>query len=139
MYWLTGDEEHDDPRFTTATLGLYTRAGSWCMGRYRYRPEAEIPAEWFIPRSLVKGWGAYRLANDLAAEGVWEPVAGGWLYAWIRPQNTANYVRAERKRERRKWARKKERAAADSLGESAPTPVGSQDQLPRGSYRGELE
>jgi hypothetical protein len=129
-YWLTGDEEHDDPRFTTATLGLYIRAGSWSMSRCRYRPEAEIPAEWFIPGPLVRGWGALRLAHDLAQQGVWEPVTGGWRYAWIRPQNTADYVRAERKRERAKWARKKAKAAANSPGESG--------QLPGGSYRGEL-
>ena len=124
-YWLTGDEEHDDPRFTTASLGLYTRAGSWCMGRYRYRPEAEIPTEWFISGPVVRGWGALRLARDLVQQGVWESVPGGWRYAWIRPKNTADYMRAERKasvpsghaRRRRRW----------------PTPLGSQGRLPRGA------
>jgi hypothetical protein len=131
-YWFIGDEEHNDERFTTATLGLYVRAGSWCMAQCHYRPEAEIPAEWFVPRAQVRGWGALRLANDLADQGVWEQVAGGWRYVWIRHQNTADHVRADRKRERGKWARKQSRAAADSPGESGSTPQGSHGQLPGG-------
>lgn len=129
-YWLTGEEEHSDPRFTTTTLGLYVRAGSWCMSQVRYRPESEIPAEWVVPDWLVQGWNAKRYANELVANGVWEPVGGGWRYAWIRYQNTANAIRTERKRERDKWARKQARAR-NSPGESSPTP--------QGSYRGESE
>jgi hypothetical protein len=124
-YWFTGEEEHSDPRFTTHSLGLYTRAGSWCMSQIRYRPEAEIPAVWFVPEWVVKGWGNTRQANDLVANEVWEPVAGGWHYAWIRWRNTAEAVRRERKRERDKWARKQAKA---SLPKQA---------TPQGSYKGE--
>ena len=127
-FWFVGEEEHDDLRFTTASLGLYVRAGSWCMSRVRHRPEREIPREWFIPDWLVRGWGSTRQANDLVRAGVWEPVAGGWRYAWIRWPNTPDAMRSQRKREREKWARKQSNAR-NSPGESAPTP--------QGSYRGE--
>jgi hypothetical protein len=30
-YWFTGEEEHSNLGFTTSTLGLYTRAGSWSL------------------------------------------------------------------------------------------------------------
>jgi hypothetical protein len=124
-FWLTGDEEHNDPRFTTSSLGLYTRAGSWCMNQVRYRPEHEIPPEWFIPTSLVKVWRATRQANDLVENGVWEPVVDGWRYLWIRHQNTADAIRSQRKREREKKAHK----TGNSPGELPPIPLGT--------YRGE--
>jgi hypothetical protein len=129
-FWLVGEEEHSDPRFTTNSLGLYVRAGSWWMSQVRYRPEAEIPTEWFIPDWLVKGWRATAYANDLVDSGVWEPVVGGWRYAWIRYGNTATALRRQRKREREKWARKAAKAR-NSPGESTPTP--------QGRYRGESE
>jgi hypothetical protein len=129
-FWLTGEEEHRDPRFTTQSLGLYVRAGSWCMSQVRYRPEAEIPAEWIVPIWLVKGWGSTRQAKTLVDNGLWQPAEGGWRYAWIRYKNTPDAVRAERKRERNKWANKVAKAR-NSPGES--------DATPRGRYRGELE
>ncbi len=121
MFWFTGEEEHSDPRFSTCSLGLYVRAGSWCMSQVRYRPEAEIPSEWFVPTSLVKGWGAMRQANELVAEGIWNPTTGGWFYAWIRWNNTADYVRRERKRQ----ATKKARQRAMSPGDMAVSPPGT--------------
>ncbi|WP_139830455.1 hypothetical protein [Mycobacterium paraense] len=113
-FWFTGEEEHQ-VFTTTSSLGLYTRAGSWCMAQIRYRPEAEIPAEWFIPDWLVKGWGAVRQANELVAQGMWEPLEGGWRYVWIRPENTPNAVRQKRKREREKKSRKREKVRANLL------------------------
>lgn len=124
-FWFIGEEEHSDPRFTTGSLGLYTRAGSWCMSQVHYRPEHEIPPEWFVPVSLVKVWGATRQANDLVANGIWEPVVGGWRYLWIRYQNTTDAVRAKRKREREKKAAR----TGDSPGEFPAIPLGT--------YRGE--
>jgi hypothetical protein len=131
-YWFTGEEEHSDARFTTASLGLYTRAGSWCMSQVRYRPESEIPPEWLVPDWLVKGWGATRQANDLVAHEVWEPVTGGYRYAWIRYQNTANEIRRQRKRERDKKARR----GSDSPGESTAIPRGIDRDSPGDIYGG---
>jgi hypothetical protein len=121
-FWLTGEEEHNDPRFATSTLGLYTRAGSWCMNQVRHRPMREIPPEWFVPDWLVKGWGATRLANELVAQGIWEPVVGGWRYAWIRHPNTADYLRGERKRQSTKKHRQRQ---AMSLGDLTECPLGT--------------
>jgi hypothetical protein len=125
-FWYIGEEEHSDDRFTTSSLGLYARAGSWCMSQVRYRPEREIPAAWFVPDWLVKGWGNTRQANDLVVNGVWEPVVGGWRYTWIRWPNTASAIRTQRKRER---AKKGARRTSDSPGESG--------LIPQGTYRGE--
>jgi len=112
-FWITGDEEYDDPRFLAVPggLGLYVTAGSFCMGRVRYRPEAEIPAEWIVPDWYVKGYSnGVRIARGLERQQVWEHIDGGYRYAWIRHQNTADTVRANRKREREKWARKQANA-----------------------------
>jgi hypothetical protein len=106
-FWFVGEEEHADPRFTTGSLGLYVRAGSWCMSQVRYRPVAEIPPEWFVPDWLVRGWGSTRWANDLAQNGMWESVVGGWRYAWIRWPNTPTAMRQERKRQATKKARQR--------------------------------
>jgi hypothetical protein len=125
-FWLIGDEEHKDPRFTTASLGLYARSGSWCMNQVRYRP-MEIPAEWFVPQSVVKAWGAIRQANDLVARGIWAPVDGGWRFVWIRHRNTTDYVRHERKRQ----ATKKQRQRSMSPGD-----IGA---CPPGTYMGDIE
>lgn len=130
-WWRTGDEEHADERFERAglnSLGLYVRAGSWCMRQVRYRPEDEIPAEWFVPDYVVRGWRSQRLAAGLVREGIWGRVEGGYNFAWILPRNTADEVRRERKRERQKWEAKQARARAaqraNSPGESPPTPQG---------------
>ncbi len=124
-FWNIGDEEPEDPRFIEAgpgACGLYFMAGASCMRRVRYRPESEIPPEWFVPDTWVKGWpdGA-RLASRLVDVGLWHRVAGGYLYAWIQPRNTAEAVRGKRKRERAKKAPR----AGDSPGESAVIPLGT--------------
>src|SRR5690242_21550432 len=72
-------------------MGLYVRAGSWCMGKVRYRPEREIPAEWFVPDDQVKAWcGSVRQANRLVDVGLWYRARGGYGFAWIRTENTAD-------------------------------------------------
>jgi len=111
-WWLWGDDEHCDKRFNEAgthAMGLYVRAGSWCMGKVRYRPEREIPAEWFVPDDQVKAWcGSVRQANRLVDVGLWYRARGGYGFAWIRTENTADTLRAKRAAERKKWeARKK--------------------------------
>lgn len=135
-YWLVGEEEHDDPRFTTCSLGLYVRAGSWCMGHVRYRRESEIPVEWFIPVTLVKAWGATRQANELVRQGVLEPVIGGWRFAWIRPENTTDRVRAKRKRERDKKAPKPPIPQGKYMGEFDAKPPHDVKPAPRSKNQG---
>jgi hypothetical protein len=129
-YWLIGDEEPEDHRFIQAgpgACGLYFMAGAWCMRQIRYRPESEIPPEWFIPDHYVRSWpNGARLAARLVHTGLWVSVEGGYYFTWIQPDNTADHVRGERKRERDKWAR---RQAAKRLLDP-PTP--------QGSYRGEF-
>jgi hypothetical protein len=126
-FWLIGEEEHADLRFTTNSLGLYTRAGSWCMAQVRYRPAAEIPVEWVVPAWVVKGWGSMRAANELVAQKIWEPVQGGWRFQWIRANNTADYVRRERKRQRTKKARQRQMSPGDIT------------LCPMGTYTGDTE
>ena len=117
-FWQIGDEEPEDPRFVAAgpgACGLYHMAGAWCMRQVRYRPEIEVPPEWFVPDRWVRGWpNGARLANRLVDVGLWARVRGGYHYAWIRPGNTADYVRDKRAGERRKWEAKqaKKRQAA---------------------------
>lgn len=134
-FWQIGDEEPEDPRFTDAgpgACGLYHMAGAWCMRQVRYRPEHEVPTEWLVPERYVKGWpNGARLANRLIDVGLWYRVRGGYHYAWIRPGNTAEYVRAKREAERRKWESKQARKRAEADLPRIPTP--------QGSYRGELE
>jgi hypothetical protein len=130
-FWHTGDEEHEDPRFRAVPggLGLYVTAGSWCMSRVRYRPEAELPAEWFIPDEWVKGQpSGRRIAAGLERQCVWERLDGGYRYAWIRYQNTPDYVRRQRKREREKKAKRH----ANSQGESTQFPRGESTAIPQG-------
>jgi hypothetical protein len=113
-FWFIGDEEHNDPRFTTSTLGLYTRAGSWCMSQVRYRPSNEIPPEWFVPDSQVKAWcGSVRPANSLVPAGLWYRARGGYGFAWIRDENTADALRAKRASGLRKWERHQARKKAE--------------------------
>lgn len=96
MFWFVGEEEHNDPRFSTASLGLYVRAGSWCMHEVHNR-RMELPPEWEVPAWVIKGWGATRLANELIAQGIWERVPNGYVFDWIRPQNTPEALRQKRK------------------------------------------
>ena len=109
-YWLTGSEELDDPRFRKAgpaAIGLYVWSGEWCMDQVRYRP-AKIPAEWFIPDHWVRSWpNGARVAARLVSTGLWERVEGGYRFGWIRPENTADHVRAERKRKATEKARQR--------------------------------
>lgn len=120
-FWQIGDEESEDPRFLTAgpgACGIYHMAGSWCMRQVRYRPEQEIPEEWFVPDRWVRGWpNGVRLANRLVEVGLWYRVVGGYGYAWLRSGNTAKYVRDRRAAERKKWEQKQARKRANSPGE----------------------
>lgn len=108
-FWNIGDEEHSDRRYTEAGHGsfeLYHKAGSWCMGQVRGRPESEIPTEWFIPDEWVNGQhNGPKLARGLIAVGMWERVRHGYRFAWIRDGNTAEYVRRRRKIDRDKPSR----------------------------------
>jgi hypothetical protein len=110
-FWNIGDEEHSDPRFEIAGPGsfeLYHKAGSWCMGQIRGRPEDEIPVEWFIPDSFVRGQhNGQRIAKRLDAVGLWARVECGYRFAWIRHGNTADYVRERRKQDREKPSRQR--------------------------------
>ncbi|BBY36506.1 hypothetical protein MMAN_06400 [Mycobacterium mantenii] len=121
MFWLVGDEEHNDPRFGTASLGLYVRAGSWCIAQVHNQPEAKIPPEWEVPEWVVRGWGSIREANKLVEQGIWEAGHHCWYFVWIRRNNTADHMRYQRKREREKWERKQAKRR-NSPGESAETP-----------------
>jgi hypothetical protein len=126
MFWEIGDEEPDDPRFVTAgpgACGLYFMAGASCMRRVRYRPEFEIPGEWFISDQWVKGWpNGTRLANRLVDVDLWVRVPGGYQYVWIQPRNTAAAVRAQRKRQA---AKKRNQREAMSPGDIPPCPPGT--------------
>lgn len=101
------DRTHDDRRFLDAgpgALEMYVRAVSRCLDQVRGRPEGEIPLEWFIPVEWVRGqFGGVRLANRMVTQGIFGKVAGGYRFAWIAQHNTADAVRAQRKRERAKW------------------------------------
>ena len=58
MFWNTGDEEHSDEKFRAAGLdgfGLYTAAGSWCLGDIRGK-RGDLPAVWFVPDWFVRSW-----------------------------------------------------------------------------------
>jgi hypothetical protein len=109
-FWNVGDEEHSDPRYEMAGAGsfeLYHKAGSWCMGQVRGRPEAEIPLEWFVPDSFVRSQqNGSRIAKRLVAVGMWERVDYGYRFAWIRDGNTTDYVRRRRKADREKPSRR---------------------------------
>jgi hypothetical protein len=128
-YYILGDEEHDDRRFLDAgpgALELYVRALGWCMHEVRYRPEAEIPAVWFIPIEWVRGQHqGVRLANRLVDQGVFGRVDGGYRFDWIRWRNTPDAVRRQRKRERDKKAKR-----------DANSPGGNQADSPGGAIRG---
>jgi len=131
MFWNIGDEEPDDPRFTQAgpgACGLYFMAGAWCLRQVRWRPEAEIPGEWFIPDRWVRGWpNGARLAARLVAVGLWTATTGGYYFEWIRPENTPDAVRADRKRKRAKKARQRARADRVTGG-----------HVYRGTYTGDM-
>jgi hypothetical protein len=130
-FWEIGDEEPEDPRFIAAgpgACGLYHMAGAYCMRQARYRPEHEVPPEWFVSDQWARGWqNGSRLAARLVENGLWFRVPGGYKFDWIRPRNTADAVRAKRKKERDKKACKH----VDSPGESAP--------IPQGTYTGESD
>ena len=115
-FWEIGDEESEDPRFIEAgpaACGLYFMAGSSCMRRIRYRPEIEIPDEWFISDRWVRGWpNGARLAGRLVDAKLWLRVPGGYQYAWIQPRNTPNAIRTKRKKDRSKWEAKAARKRA---------------------------
>jgi len=117
-FWYIGDEEPEDPRFIQAgpaACGLYHMTGAWCLRQVRYRPEREIPAEWFIPETWVRGWpNGIRLANRLLIVGLWIEVGGGYSYGWIRWQNTPEAVRRERKRQTAKKARQRSMSPGDT-------------------------
>ena len=133
-FWITGDEEHEDPRFLSAGLsatGLYIRAGSWCMARVRGKHH--VPDEWEIPDHMVRGWNATKSAGALVREGLWYRVPGGYRYAWIRDENKPARLRQLRQRERAKWEQK-QRKRLPALGNSP----GELVTTPQGSYRGEL-
>jgi hypothetical protein len=104
-FWFVGDEEADDPRFLEAGMAaswLYTAAGSWCMREVRGRRNP-LPAEWFIPTRWVRTWpNGARLAGRLVRVGLWERVADGYCFAWIRDQNKPDALRQQRKHEREK-------------------------------------
>ena len=121
-FWFSGDEEPEDPRFIAAgpgACGLYFMAGAHCMRQTRYRPEDEIPAEWFVSDHWVRGWpNGLRLAARLVDNGLWVRIPGGYAFDWIQKRNTADAVRAKRKKEREKKAR----GRVDSPGELGPIP-----------------
>jgi hypothetical protein len=126
-FWLTGDEEPDDERFRAVPggLGLYAGAGAWCMSKVRYRPEAEIPAEWFVPYHFIKWWpNGPRIAAGLERQSIWERARdadrNGYRFGWIRSQNTPDAVRRQRKHEREKKAKQR----AMSPRESSACPPG---------------
>lgn len=105
-FWFTGDEEHQDPRFSKwGSLELYVKAGTRCMSQVHGRHG--LPAEWFVPNDWVRGWGATRHASWLVRQQVWERVPGGYRFEWIRVQNTPDYVRKARKAEADKKARQR--------------------------------
>jgi hypothetical protein len=116
-FWLIGDEEPEDSRFIAAgpgACGLYFMAGAHCMRQTRYRPEDEIPTEWFVSDQWVRGWpNGARLAQRLVENGLWARTPGGYLFDWIQERNTAEAVRVKREKER---AKKRSRCA-DSPGD----------------------
>jgi hypothetical protein len=116
-FWLIGDEEPEDPRFIAAgpgACGLYFLAGAHCMRQTRYRPEDEIPEEWFVSDRWVRGWpNGARLATRLVENRLWSRTTGGYEFDWIQQRNKAEAVRAQRKKERDK----KEKRRADSPGD----------------------
>jgi hypothetical protein len=109
-FWNIGDEEHGDTRFIEAGPGsfeLYHKAGSWCLGQIRGRPESAIPAEWFIPDEWVNGqYDGARLAVALIGVGLWARVERGYRFAWIRDGNTTDTVRRLRKNNRERPSRR---------------------------------
>jgi hypothetical protein len=113
MWWFVGDEEINDQFVNVgfAGFGLYHMAGSWCMSQIRGRPEAEVPAEWFIPDWVIRGWGAQRVAHQLCAEGLFTRLQGGYSFGWIRSGNTPDAVRRKRKADREKPSRQAGRAS----------------------------
>jgi len=128
-FWEIGDEEPEDPRFIAAgpgACGLYFMAGAYCFRQVRYRPEHEIPQEWFISETWVRGWpNGLRLASRLVENGLWVRIPGGYAFDWIRTRNTADAERTRRKKERDK--------AAAKAAKKRSIPQGN----PQGSYTGE--
>jgi hypothetical protein len=141
-YWHTGDEEHEDKRFCVEPggmvtgLGLYTLAGSYCMSRVRYRPKAEIPAEWFIPDEWVKGQrNGSRIAKALVQNGLFDRRPGGYGFAWIRDRNTPADVLRRREEERNKKRNRKAKDLRETFAVVPDSPGGIDCDSPGGKRR----
>jgi hypothetical protein len=120
-FWVTGADEREDKRFknagATARL-LYEDAGAWAMDQY-YKKRVELPEEWFIPSSVVRAWGKKNVPAALVREGLWKRAerngAEGYTYAWIRWENTPDYLRQVR--EDQADAKRRQRAAKHQASE----------------------
>lgn len=113
--WKTGEDRHGsertDERFIRAGAAarlLYEDAGGWAMQQVfgkRY-----LPDRWFIPAAKVREWGKKNAAAALVREGLWEKVQldgrAGYVYVWIRWENTPRFIQQQRDEYRREHARK---------------------------------
>lgn len=115
MRWQTCADERDDPRFIRAGAAaqlLYIHAGAWAMEQV-FNKRVPLPDTWFIPSRLIREWGKQKPAAALVRESLWardkRGGAAGFVYEWIRYENTPLYI--EHKREEYRREHKRRRAA----------------------------
>lgn len=117
-------------------LGMWVRAGSWCM---RYLTDGFVP-DWWVkqqPKGTAK-------ARRLVEAGLWHAGAirdgeKGWQFHEFTAPGRQD-SRAQVEADRDKWRKKKagQRAAAgDSRGESPPMSPGDKGAMSPGDSRGE--
>jgi hypothetical protein len=125
LLWITGCEERDDKRFLDAGPAarlLYIDAGAWCQEQVFNK--RGLPDEWFIPAELVRRWGKRSAAAALVRQGLWNHIdGGGYVYVWIRYENTPQYIEEKREEFRSNHHQRKGGKHRAELYSTMPTTV----------------
>ena len=111
---------------TSSEYGLYIKALAWCANQARY--DHDLPAEWFVPDSVIAAWNERRSAKRLVANKKWKraETRRGYLFAYLHWRNAPAQIRKERKRDRDR------KSKAEKAGNTSKFPLDSQWELTPG-------
>jgi hypothetical protein len=131
MHWITGADEREDKRFKDAGDSarlLYIDAGAWVQQQFFNNHRDPLPHEWFIPAALVREWSKNKPAAALVREGLWERAEldgkAGYVYRWLRFENTPAYIERKREQYRLEHERKKRSKANGQRAKTGGLPGG---------------